>query len=187
MRETVEAVYDQAEGRTPAAVADAREGERLGAVVAIAILGVVGLALLTLLGWIWWEVRRWRRIADREIDRYLAEHPGQEVTPEVRRDYRKYRFHHRKVPSWQEEINRRREQARREGREPEMIDDPAESTHYTPTFGAWLPLYTAAPGLYSGSGTTPPAAGGNGSSGGTGSTISFGGAGFTGGGASVRF
>ena len=188
VRETVEAVYDQAEGRTPAAVAEGREGHRLGVIVATVILSLVGLALLGLLGGIWWEVRRWRRIADREIDRYLAEHPGQEVTPEVRRDYRKYRFHHRKVPSWQEEIDRRRERARREGREPESIDDPTEYTHYTPTFGSWLPLYMAAPSLYSGSGTTPPAAGGDGSTGAAGSTTSFGGgAGFTGGGASGRF
>ncbi|MBG7587777.1 TPM domain-containing protein [Rothia kristinae] len=41
VRETVEAVYDQAEGRTPAAVAEGREGHRLGVIVATVILSLV--------------------------------------------------------------------------------------------------------------------------------------------------
>lgn len=125
--------------------------------------------------------RRMYRKADREISEYLRENPGAEVDPETRKAFRTYRFNHPRRPGDEDERERRREEARKNGEELDPKDDPQVFTQYASSFGAWLPLYAASPTLYSGSGTHP-------SSGSVSSGTSFGGgAGFSGGGATGSF
>lgn len=125
--------------------------------------------------------RRMYRKADREISEYLRENPGAEVDPETRKAFRTYRFNHPRRPGDEDERERRREEARKNGEELDPKDDPQVFTQYASSFGAWLPLYAASPTLYSGPGTHP-------SSGSVSSGTSFGGgAGFSGGGATGSF
>lgn len=184
---TVEAVYEEAEGGTSDAASEAQSTQSWRNWVLGIAVTVVGVTLLVVGLWIWMDLRRWRRIADQEIADYQRSHPQEEITEEVRKAYRRYRYHHRKAPAWQQEIDRRRAEARDEGRDSEKADDPAEYTHYAPSFQTWLPLYMMSPTLYSGSGTNPPAAAEHGG-GSSGAGSSFGGGtGFSGGGASGSF
>ncbi|WP_085529118.1 TPM domain-containing protein [Kocuria massiliensis] len=141
--------------------------------------GLVLMAAVVVL----WAIRRERKIrkgADREIAEYERSHPGEKVTKEQRQAFRKYRSYHRHQPADFEERERRKEEARREGRELDPEDDPEVTTQYAPTFAAWLPLYVGSPEMYSGAGSSPGSYSSSGSSFG-------GGGGFSGGGASGSF
>lgn len=180
LTDTVDALYDEAEGVRPAS--DSGGGN--GGLVAAVIFGAVGLIVVAVLIWVFADARKWRRVADEEIEEYLRENPGKEVSEPTRKAFRKYRYHHRKPPKDQEEREERRRRAERGEEELADADDPQRYTQYAPGFGTWLPLYVAAPALYTGSGTAPPGSDGAGSSG-----SSFGGTpgGFSGGGASGSF
>ncbi|MDN5604010.1 MAG: TPM domain-containing protein [Kocuria sp.] len=144
-------------------------------------LGTILLLLLIVALLYRYSKRRMYRKADREISEYLRENPGAEVDPETRKAFRTYRFNHPRRPGDEDERERRREEARKNGEELDPKDDPQVFTQYASSFGAWLPLYAASPTLYSGPGTHP-------SSGSVSSGTSFGGgAGFSGGGATGSF
>ena len=180
LTETTNALYDQAQGLRAGTGSEGSGKLIAGIVIGAVVLFVGGVVL-----WVVLDVRKWRRIADEQIDEYLRENPGKEVSEETRRAFRKYRYHHRKPPEDLEAREERRRRAEEDGEPLDDAEDPRQYTQYASGFGAWLPLYMVAPSLYAGGGTPPPGA--EGSSGASGS--SFGGTpgGFTGGGASGSF
>lgn len=177
LTDTARAIYDDADGTHPVA-ADHGFWDRYTAVIAL------GVCLLAAALVVWGFMRRSHKIragADREIAEYERSHPGEKVTKEQRKAFRRYREIHREEPEGFEDQQRRRAEARRDGRELDPEDDPAATTQYVPSFAAWLPLYAANPAMYNGISSS----GANGSSY---SGSSFGGgAGFSGGGASGSF
>lgn len=177
LTDTARAIYDDADGTHPVA-ADQGFWDRYTWVIVLVVCLVAAFLV------VWMFVRRSLKIragADREIAEYERSHPGEKVTKEQRAAFRRYREAHREKPEDFEEQERRRAEARRDGRELDPKDDPAVTTQYAPSFGAWLSLYGMSPALYSG---TTSSSGSDSSYSGS----SFGGGGgFSGGGASGSF
>ena len=171
--ETVDTVYQRA--NPEAAAQDAEDRERSGNVVITVILGIAGLVVAVVVGSIvWWsrDQKKVRSRADQEIERYQREHPGQEISEDVRKAYYQYRSNHRKPP--------------KDGKKPPRAKDQdgvEREVQYASSFQSWLPLYLMYPAIYSGINQSGSSGGSSGSAG----TSFGGGGGFSGGGASGNF
>lgn len=169
---TLDSVYDQA--NPEAAAQAAAERERTSNTVVAVLSGIAGLVVVVVGASIaWWrkDQKKIREQADREIEQYQREHPGEEISDEVRKTYYKYRSNHRKPP--------------KDGKEPPKAKDGdgvERDVHYASTFQSWLPLYVMYPAIYSGTNHST-SSGGSGSAG----TSFGGGGGFSGGGSTGSF
>lgn len=183
LSDTVTELYLLAEGGESAYA----DGESSPSYIGWVVGGILGLLVAIMGTWVTLDYRRVSRRAEAEMQRHREENPGLEISDEMRAAYIKYRYSNRKPPA--EGLEEQDEKLRKEEEKTGQ-----EYTRYAGTFNSWLPLYVAAPLLYSGSNVTPDSGSGStGSSdytGGTGysSGSSFGGGGgFSGGGGGSSF
>lgn len=158
------------------------EGEGAPSYIGWVIGGMLGVIGAFMGIWIWLDYRKVARKAKDEMQRHQEENPGLEISDEMRAAYIKYRYANRKPPA--EGIEEQDEKLREEE------ESGKEYTRYAGTFNNWLPLYLAAPLLYSGSNVTLESVRGSDYTGGSGfsSGSSFGGGGgFSGGGGGFSF
>lgn len=148
MREGLSRLFQDAE-KTQKVMAEARRDSYMAETKNLAyILAGVGTYFAVVGIYLYNRRQKKYRFADAQIYDAMSAHEGLKVTPQMRKDYRRYRAHHYRQPIggimpynlW----IRSREEERHEG-----------YTQYADNFTDWLELYRDAPELYRGRGKTP--------------------------------